>query len=78
MKNNIITISVIVLFSIILWISVALSNEYVSTINIPINSLCWDSDLPCINGDLVNGDVRATSSLHLIKDGDLSSGFSVK
>ena len=48
------------------------------TINIPINSLCWDSDLPCINGDQVNGDVRATSSLHLIKDGDLSSGFSVK
>lgn len=42
-------------------------------INTPINSLCWDSDLPCINGG-----VDTSSSLHLLKDGDLSSGFSVK
>ncbi len=36
MKKNFITISVIALSSILLWISVALSNDYVSTINVPI------------------------------------------
>ena len=43
------------------------------TINAPINGLCWDSDLPCMSGD-----IDTNSPLHLLKDGELSSGFSVK
>lgn len=42
MKNKVITISLIALFSVGLWISVALSQDYVITINVPVQY----SDLP--------------------------------
>lgn len=42
MKNKVITISLIALFSIGLWISVALSQDYITTVQVPVQY----SDLP--------------------------------